>query len=377
MMTSTLKNTALVLGLTLSTLSPGFAAIGGDSGGGGDALEVRVNEIRSDLLEWIKKGGARELTLPTDISYGEYEDKMKDILENKKVALSFTNDVVKVNGAEKTCRGSFLTVKTFSSEKKTSPQVLCNITRFKNTAESEQYPLIHHEYAALQNLERNDGAASDYEISNQITDFLENKIVKKLAVKKKPEPKVERDLTLRGVNVKSAYTFNKAETLAECRPFHEKLEAEQLAQMEFKTMQIYEQAIVMFYVDNKIGPIESIKLLSKKKLRDEARKKTDNILIFSVTAGEDTAEIRLAHTIDGEYKRLYRESVTQYVDKLGRVKSTELNCGVSMFYEIGHEPNHFVSMTNNSSGHSLEPSVITKYDLTLAFLSKAKIVKQL
>jgi len=43
--------------------------------------------------------------------------------------------------------------------------------------------LIHHEYAGLAGIEKNDGAASDYEISDQLTDFLEKTSVLRLAVK--------------------------------------------------------------------------------------------------------------------------------------------------------------------------------------------------
>src|SRR4051794_11777014 len=104
------KKLAILLALSTVMTTSSFAAAkrGGDSGGGGDAEEVRVNEIRSDILAWIEKGGARELTLPSDISLGEYEDKMKDILENQKVALSFTDEAVKVKGVEKTCRGAIV-----------------------------------------------------------------------------------------------------------------------------------------------------------------------------------------------------------------------------------------------------------------------------
>ena len=62
--------------------------------------------------------------------------------------------------------------------------ILCNILRFKSTSESEQYKLIHHEYAGLAGVENNEGAASDYSLSTQITEYLTLQTVLKLGLKK-------------------------------------------------------------------------------------------------------------------------------------------------------------------------------------------------
>lgn len=290
MKTNDLTKMALLLGLALTSASPVFAAAkGGDSGGGGDALEGRVNEIRSDLLSWIEKGGAKELVLPADISYGEYADKMSDILANKKVALSFTYDAVKVKGVEKTCRGAFVVTKTLFSEKKTNPQILCNITRFKETAEPKQYSLIHHEYAGLVNIEKNDGSASDYEISNQLTDFLEDRIVKKLAVKKKPEPEVviKRDSTLESVSAKYVKTFKQDATLAECRPYYDQLEKKNKKDFEAHVITVNDLTLKEYYKKNGLNKVESTELVSK-----TVKKNDDNdislIYIFNVVAGTDS-----------------------------------------------------------------------------------------
>jgi len=187
MKTKNFKTLTLVLGFTALTFSNSLSAAnmtGSDSGGGGDASEVRVNEIRSDILEWIKKGGAKALTLPSRISYDEYVLKMSDILTAKKVVIGFVesddqkNDELKVNvkGTPKTCRG-------FYSTTDFKPHILCNISRFEATSDSDQYALIHHEYAGLVKVESNEGAASDYEISSQLTDSLTHQTVLKLAVK--------------------------------------------------------------------------------------------------------------------------------------------------------------------------------------------------
>jgi hypothetical protein len=158
-------------------------------GGGGDTSELRVNEIRSDILKWINDNGARGLVLPSDISYGEYFDKMTDIMQPKKVVISFTEKEVAVRGTLKTCKG-------FLSAIDSKPHVLCNISRFKNTSESEQYKLIHHEYAGLVRVENNEGAASDYVVSSQITGFLTKQLVLKLAIKKAPDANANKGICL-------------------------------------------------------------------------------------------------------------------------------------------------------------------------------------
>jgi hypothetical protein len=183
----TMFSKALMLLLCLSTSSFAFAAKsdGAGSGGGGDASEIRVNEIRSDILKWIHDGGAKGLTLPSTLSYDEYISQMDDILQSKKVVIGFVekddenNDELKVvvNGAPKTCRG-------FVSLSDSRPHILCNISRFKATSEADQYELIHHEFAGLVNVENNEGAASDYGLSSQITGFLSREIILKIAVKK-------------------------------------------------------------------------------------------------------------------------------------------------------------------------------------------------
>lgn len=179
-----LSKTVLLLLCLSSTFTFAAAKAGAGSGGGGDATEERVNEIRSDILDWIKNDGAKGLKLPSEVSYGEYTSQMTLILQPKKVVIGFVekddlnNDELKVsvNGVPKTCRGFISTVDS-------KYHILCNISRFKNNSESEQYRLIHHEYAGLVNLENNEGAASDYFISSQLTDFLRATTVLKLSVK--------------------------------------------------------------------------------------------------------------------------------------------------------------------------------------------------
>lgn len=174
---------------------------GGVSGGGGDASEARVNEIRADILKWIGEGGHRGLNLPATLSHEAYARSMGSVLAPHAVIVGFvstrqedgTQDPelkVSVDGKPKTCRG-------FVSQRDHRMHMTCNSERFAATGAAEQYRLVHHEYAGLASVERNRGASSDYELSNQLTEFLAPETVIRLAVKKNP-PTTTRPRARRG-----------------------------------------------------------------------------------------------------------------------------------------------------------------------------------
>lgn len=178
-----IANMWLMLLMTFPSLA--YTYDGGSMvGGGGDSLEMRVTEIRVDILKWIKAGGAKGLNLPREISYKEYYSRMIKILENNQLVIGFVQNVegvkddiaVSVEGVPKTCRG-------FISRSNSRPHILCSIERFQATSESDQYKLIHHEFAGLVGIEKNEGAASDYIVSSQITKYLTRQSVLRLAVK--------------------------------------------------------------------------------------------------------------------------------------------------------------------------------------------------
>jgi hypothetical protein len=160
---------------------------GGLQGGGGDAIvEPRINEIRLDILKWIAQGGSASLRLPLGISHDDYVNKMNSILAQNVVVIEATDSKVLVNGSEKTCKG-------YVSAQDQRPHILCNTARFVSALETmkslgsldpetAQYQLVHHEFAGLVGLEKNDGASSDYSISVQMAAHLENVTVKRLAV---------------------------------------------------------------------------------------------------------------------------------------------------------------------------------------------------
>ena len=151
--------------------------IAGREGGGGDvSCEDRFKIIRDDIKKWISDGGSAALTLPPDVTSQQYDAAM---LENiGRAQVSCTDEPVKIGKAEKTCK--------FFWDDSNAPNILCNRTLFvKETKGDDQYVQVHHEYAGLANLEAPDGEGSKYPISNQITEFFENKVSRHLAVKGK------------------------------------------------------------------------------------------------------------------------------------------------------------------------------------------------
>jgi len=175
-----MKILGIILVLLLSNLS--FAANGKEGGNGGDICENKFKIIRDDIVTWIKNGGAAGLKFEQGISLEQYQSSM---LNNLQVAhIICTNETVQIGTAEKTC------INFLASDG--SLVIRCNSDRFLKTSESDQYVLVHHEYAGLSKLEINDGESSDYTLSNQIAEYLENQVVKKLSIKK-PAPDLAND----------------------------------------------------------------------------------------------------------------------------------------------------------------------------------------
>lgn len=165
-------------------------------GNGGDRCEQRFLEIQSDIQNWILKGGSSYLDLPENISEQEYNSGMLDAISD--VTVSCTEKAVIVNDVEKTCK---------NQRGRRGSKILCNFDRFLNTVPESQYSLVHHELAGIAGFEVNDGKInSDYTISNQLSAFLDIIEVKKLAVRKKNEVKIPK-------NIKSVPSFTEMENL--------------------------------------------------------------------------------------------------------------------------------------------------------------------
>ena len=146
------------------------------AGNGGDtSCELQIQTIREDLRKWILAGEYTKLDFSnSNISKSDYRKKM---LNAMKADISCTDKIQRVKRAEKTC-------KNFANRYDHSQSIMiCNFNRFNNTVEEEQYRLIHHEYAGLAGIEKNLGnEESDYNLSDQISGQLEERVVKRLAI---------------------------------------------------------------------------------------------------------------------------------------------------------------------------------------------------
>jgi Leucine-rich repeat (LRR) protein len=162
--------------LAMLVLSTSAGAIG--TRGGGDLCEDRIKIISTDLMEWIQLGDSGKLHLPDGLSHQEYAQKMTEALSHTKILCVGEGDPgfpVNINGTPKVC--------VFEKAGDGS-SITCDYAKFNATKDSDQYVLIHHEYAGVSSIEPPDEANSNYDISNQISGYLQDEIVKKLVVKK-------------------------------------------------------------------------------------------------------------------------------------------------------------------------------------------------
>lgn len=172
---------ALILGFMILGANPAAqAALGHSEGNGGDICENRFKTIRDDIAAWIPRV-TEGLALPSNLSIQEYRQRMTQALATAKI--NCIDDAVYVGGQQKTCK-NFVDAKGVR-------QVVCDSRRFLQASESEQYVLTHHEYAGLAGIEVNSADGSQYFISNQLSAYLKNQMVKKLAVRPSTEPELQ------------------------------------------------------------------------------------------------------------------------------------------------------------------------------------------
>ena len=148
-------------------------AVGSESLNGGDFCEDRIKVIRDDVISWLEKGGAAELSLPAGVKTEHYETTMREGL--LKAHIACTSNTIKVMGDQKTCKNFVDALGV--------PQILCDSNLFLKSGQSDQYVLIHHEFAGLAGFELTNIEGSNYEISNQLVSFLQDQVVKKLSLK--------------------------------------------------------------------------------------------------------------------------------------------------------------------------------------------------
>lgn len=178
---------AAVLLTNLSTFAQGLNAQlskengslskGGVATGGGDLCEDRIQSIRDDLKKWIIEGGSQTLKLPAGFTAQKYKDEMLEKIQTTSVRCVGNGDAgypVTVEGSAKVCR---------FDRSGSANLITCDYKKFQDMSESNQYVLVHHEYAGLADVERPNGSDSDYSVSNQISGSLVDQVVKKLAVR--------------------------------------------------------------------------------------------------------------------------------------------------------------------------------------------------
>lgn len=142
-------------------------------GNGGDVCENKFKIIRDDIRNWINEGGSTGLVLPATVKLSQYNSEMLNKIT--KAQVSCVDEAVKIRATEKTCINF--------SEIDGSLKIVCNRNRFLSATDDDQYVLVHHEYAGLAGFEVNSGVSSDYAISNQLSQYLQDVVVKKLGIK--------------------------------------------------------------------------------------------------------------------------------------------------------------------------------------------------
>ena len=159
-----------------------FNAFCGQDRGGGDSCENSIQVIRDDLKNWIYNKGHEDLKLPDGMTAEMYSNSMLEVMQNTKIECVGEGDIgypIVVYGVAKVCE--------FKKDVSKN-QITCDYKKFQSMNEDDQYVLIHHEYAGLADLESPDTHISRYDISNQISNYLTTKVVKRLVVKTENKP---------------------------------------------------------------------------------------------------------------------------------------------------------------------------------------------
>jgi hypothetical protein len=158
--------------------------------GGGDSCENRIQVIRDDIASWIRSGGPKDLNLPTGVSSKGYSESMLQEVATAQIRCIGKGDKaypVQVYGTPKIC--------AFDKSFLGKARVTCDREAFLKLEEGQQYVLVHHEYAGLAGIEQPQKDDSVYGVSNQLSEYLVDQVVKRLAIKntlpQKPRPNTE------------------------------------------------------------------------------------------------------------------------------------------------------------------------------------------
>jgi len=170
--------------------------------GGGDTCEDRIKDVRDDLNKWIINKGPNGLTLPEKMTVSFYSEAMLFQISKAKIECVGKSDErysAGIEGISNVCRFDLINDKSF---------IKCDFFKFNSLSESEQYVRVHHQFAGLAGIE-NDLNDS---VSNQISAYLVDDVVKKLAIR--PIKKAEdcTKSTLESIHVHEEKLFRKEET---------------------------------------------------------------------------------------------------------------------------------------------------------------------
>lgn len=152
-------------------------ALGPSGSGGGDLCENRLGVVRDDIASWILKGGPAGLQLPDGITQLSYGTEMLSEIKSTRLRCVGQGDKgypVAIGDSPKVCRFDKLS---------DGDLITCDLEKFLAVPESDQYVLVHHEFAGLAGFENPFGEISTYALSNQISGFLAEETVKKLVIK--------------------------------------------------------------------------------------------------------------------------------------------------------------------------------------------------
>lgn len=167
---------ALILLTALLAIFPFASAKADKDRGGGDLCEQRIQDIRDDIVSWIQRDGHKGLSLGqwTPEDYSRSMNASTKVAKIRCVSPGDKGYPVEINGTPKECR---------FDKRGSSATVTCDKSKFESRSESDQYRLIHHEYAGIAQLEKADEDVSSYWISNQISGYLVDVKIKRLAVR--------------------------------------------------------------------------------------------------------------------------------------------------------------------------------------------------
>jgi hypothetical protein len=166
----------------LVQLNMSSAFAGKTGSGGGDRCEDRFKAVAGDIAKWIHDGGPAGLALG-HLSVRDYSDSMAHWIAGAKIQCVGPGEhgyPVLVGKTPKECR-SF-------RQKDGTGRVICDRKKFYSGLKDPendaiQYRIVHHEFATLAGFEIPNGDDSDYHLSDQITAFLEEQLVKRLAIR--------------------------------------------------------------------------------------------------------------------------------------------------------------------------------------------------